>query len=186
MSTTRIVDFKNVDTNGKSKRVDLSAVVNGILVLYMCDSGSDVNFIPYSLVDPKTILPVTGKSYAANGTGIKIIGPCKVNTQFVNQVHVEFDFLVFKIVACPMFGTKWLKKNTSSCDFASGIINIQGFKFKLEEENDLPKYCGKIMANEDVSVPPHSRKTVPGLVFISSARVVNVPDWLTKHRMIRP
>jgi len=167
VSTTRIVDIENVDTNGKSKRVYLSVVVNCKPVLCMCDSGSDVNFIPHSLVDPKTILPVTGKSYAANGTVIEIIGQCKVVTQFVNQVHVESDFLVSKRVACPMFGTKWLKKNNSSWDVASGIMNIQGFKFKLEEEDNLPNYCRKIMANEDVSVPPHSRKTVAGVAFFA-------------------
>jgi len=152
----------------------------------MCDSGSDVNFMPCSLVDPKTIYPMTGKSYAGNGTVIEIVGHFKVLTKFANQVHVESDFLVPKRVACPMFGTKWLKENTSSWDFASGIINIQGFKFNLEEEDDLPNYCGKIMANEDVSVPPHSRQTVNGLALISSAKIVNVLDWLIRHRMIRP
>jgi len=37
-----------------------------------------------------------------------------------------------------------------------------------------------------VIVPPHGRKTVTGLVLISSARVVSVPDWLTRYRMIEP
>jgi len=56
----------------------------------------------------------------------------------------------------------------------------------LEEEEDLPNYCRKIMVNEDVVVLAHSRKTVTGLVLISSARVVDVPDWLTRLRMIQP
>jgi len=101
VATAKIVDFVNVDTNGKSKRVFLSAVVNRTSFLCMCDSGSDVNFLPYSLVDPNTILPMTGKSYAANGTFIEIFGHCKVVTQFDNQVRVESDFLVSKRVACP-------------------------------------------------------------------------------------
>jgi len=49
----------------------------------------------------------------------------------------------------------------------------------------LPNYCRKIKINEDVVVPPQSRLTAAGLVLISSARVVNVPDWLTRHRMVR-
>jgi len=28
--------------------------------------------------------------------------------------------------------------------------------------------------------------TVAGLVLIVSARAVNVPDWLTRHRMVKP
>jgi len=50
----------------------------------------------------------------------------------------------------------------------------------------LPNYCRKIRINEDVVVPRRSRKTVAGLVLISSARVVNVPAWLTRHRMVQP
>jgi len=85
-----------------------------------------------------------------------------------------------------MLGTKWLKGNTTSWDLTFGILNIQGYKFKLDEEEDLPNYCRKIVVTEDVIVPAHTRKTVTGLVLISSARVVNVPDWLTRHRMIHP
>jgi len=77
------------------------------------------------------------------------------------------------------------KKNTTSWDFASGTLIIQGYKFKLEEEEDLPNYCRKIRITEDVVVPPQSRLTVAGLVLISSASVVNVPDWLTRHRMVK-
>jgi len=62
-----------------------------------------------------------------------------------------------------------LKENTSSWDFESGTLTIQGYKFKLEEEGDLPNYCRKIMITENVIVPPRSRKTVAGLVLISSA-----------------
>jgi len=77
------------------------------------------------------------------------------------------------------------KKNTTSWDFASGTLTIQGYKFKLEEEEDLPNYCRKIRINKDVVVPPRSRKTVAGLVLISLARVVNVPDLLTRHKMVQ-
>jgi len=65
-------------------------------------------------------------------------------------------------------------------------MTIQGYRFKLEEEDDLLKLCRKIMVNKNVVVPPHSRKTVTGLILISSARIVKIPDWLTRHRMIRP
>jgi len=41
--TLRMVDFENVDTNGTSKCVYLSAIVNDKNVLCMCDAGSDVN-----------------------------------------------------------------------------------------------------------------------------------------------
>jgi len=53
--TVRVVDFENVDTNGTSRHVYLSAVVNDKSVLCMCDSVSDVNLMPYSLVDQKSI-----------------------------------------------------------------------------------------------------------------------------------
>jgi len=42
-----------------------------------------------------------------------------------------------------MFGSQWLKKQTTSWDFASGTLTIQGYKFKLEEEEDLPNVCQK-------------------------------------------
>jgi len=151
----------------------------------MCDAGSEANFMPYSLLDSKKVRHMNTKCYAANGTAIEVLGHCRVTIQLANQVRVESDFLVSKRVACPMFGTKWLEENTSSWDLACGTLTIQGYKFKLEEE-DQPNYCRKIAIDKDVIVPPHSRMTVPGLVLISSARVVNVPDWLTRHRMIRP
>jgi len=50
----------------------------------------------------------------------------------------------------------------------------------------LPNVCRKIRITEDAVVPPQSRLTVAGLVLISSARAVNVPDWLTRHRMVKP
>jgi len=43
----------------------------------------------------------------------------------------------------------------------------------------------KIRIYEDGVVPPQSRVTVAGLVLISSARIVNVPNWLTRHRMVK-
>jgi len=142
--------------------------------------------MPYCLIDPKRIRITTMKFYAANGTTIIIFGQSRVTIRLANHVKVEFDLLISERIACPLFGTQWLKKNTSSWDFASGTMTLQGYKFKLEDEEDLPNYCRKIMVNEDVVVPPRSRKTVAGLVLISSARVVNVPDWLTRHRMIQP
>jgi len=152
----------------------------------MCDAGSDVNFLPYNLVDPKRIRASTMKFYAANGTTIEILGQSRVTIQLANHVKVESEFLISERIACPLVGSQWLKKNTTSWDFASGILTIQGYKFKLEEAEDLPNYCRKIRIIEDVVVPPCSRKTVAGLVIISSARVVNVPDWLTRHRMVQP
>jgi len=174
--TFRIIDSENVDTHGTSKRVYLGAVINDKIGSCMCDSGSDVNFMPYHLVEPKHIISMSMKSYAANGTVTEIMGHCRLTVQLANQVKFDSDFLISKRVARPMFGTKWLKENTSSWDFESGNLTIQGYKFKLEEEEDLPNYCRKIMITEDVIVPPNSRKTVAGLVLISSARVVNVPD----------
>jgi len=151
--TRRVVDFENVDTNGESGRVYLSAVVNGKFVLCMCDTGSEDSFLPYNLVDPKMIFPTTGKSYAANSTVMEILGRCKVEVEFDNQIQVGSDFLVSKRVACPMFSTKWLKKNTTSWDFASGTMTIQGYKFKLKEEDDLPNQCRKIMVEKDAVIP---------------------------------
>jgi len=79
-----------------------------------------------------------------------------------------------------------LRENTTSWDLTFGVLNIQGHKFRLDEGEDLPNYCRKIIVTEDVIVQPHGRKTVTGLVLISSAWVVSVPDWLTRHRMIQP
>jgi len=53
-----------------------------------------------------------------------------------------------------MLGTKWLKRNTTSWDLTFGVLNIQGYKFKLNEGEDLPNYCRKIVITEDVIVPP--------------------------------
>jgi len=152
----------------------------------MCDAGSDVNFLPYNLVDLKKIKATTMKFYAANDTTIEILGRSRVTIELANHVKVESNFLISERIACPLFGSQWLKKNTTSWDFASGTLNIQGYKFKLKEEEDLPNYCQKIEINKDVVVPPWSRKTVAGLVLISFARVVNVPDWLTRPRMVKP
>jgi len=110
--------------------------------------------MPYDLVEPKNIITMSMKSYAANGTIIEILGHCRVAVQFVNQVTVESDFLISKRVACPMLGTRWLKKNTTSWDPTFGILYIQGYKFKLDEEEDLPNYCRKIVVTEDVIDPP--------------------------------
>jgi len=79
-----------------------------------------------------------------------------------------------------------VKKHTTSWYFASGTLTIQGFKFKLEEEEDLTNVCRKIRITEDAVVPPQSRLTVDGLVLIFSTRAVNVPDWLTRPRMVKP
>jgi len=100
-----------------------------------------------------------------------------------NQVKFDADFLVSERLACPLFGKQWLKKHTTSWDFTSGTLTIQGYKFKLEEEEDLPNVCRKIKIIEDAVVPPQSRLTVAGLF---SARPVNVLDWLTRHRMVKP
>jgi len=184
--TFRIIDSENVDTHGTSKRVYLAAVVNDKIVSCMCDSGSDVNFMPYQLVERNYTISMPMKSYAANSNVIEIMGHCRLTVHLAYQIKVDPDFLISKRVSCPMFVTGWLKENTSSWDFGSGNLTIQGYKFKLEEGEDLPNYCRKIMITEDVIVPPNSRKTVAGLVLISSVRVVNVPDWLTRHRMIQP
>jgi len=77
----RIVDFEGVDTNGTSKRVYLSAMIRDKPVSCMCDSGSDVNFMPYNLVEPKNIIAMSIRSYAANGTIIEILGYCRVAVQ---------------------------------------------------------------------------------------------------------
>jgi len=87
-----MVDFVNVDTNGTSKCVYLSATVNDKDVLCMCDARSDVNFLPYNLLDPKRIKATTMKFYAANGTTIKILGHSRVTIQLANHVKVESDF----------------------------------------------------------------------------------------------
>jgi len=50
----------------------------------------------------------------------------------------------------------------------------------------LPNVCRKIRITEDAVVPPQSRLTVAGLVLISSARAVKIPDWLTRHRIVKP
>jgi len=76
--TVKVVDFENVDTHGTSKRVYLSAVVNDKPVLCMCDSGSNANFMPYNLVEPKNVISMSMKSYANNGTVIEIFGHCMV------------------------------------------------------------------------------------------------------------
>jgi len=109
-----------------------------------------------------------------------------VAVQLVNQVTIESDFLISKCVSCPMLGNIWLKKNTTSWDHTFGVLNIQGHKFKLDEGENLRNCVRKIVVTEDGIVPPHGGKTVTGLVLISSARVVSVPDWLTRHRMIQP
>jgi len=153
----------------------------------MChDADSDVNFLPYDLVDLKSIKPTTVKFYAANSTTIEILGQSRVTVKLANQIKLETDVLISDRLACPMFGKQWLKKHTTSWDFASGTLTIQGYKFKLEEEEDLPNVCRKIRITEDAVVPPQSRLTVAGLVLISSARAVNVPDWLTRHRTVKP
>jgi len=101
----RAVDFEGVDTNGTSKRVYLSAIINNEPVSCMCDPGSDENFMPYDLVEPENIIEMSMNSYAANGTVIEILGHCRVSVQLVNQVTIVSDFLVSKRVACPMLGT---------------------------------------------------------------------------------
>jgi len=103
----------------------------------MCDSGSDVSFMPHDLVKPKNIIERSMKSYAANGTVIEVLGHCRVAVQLVNQVTIESDFLISKRVACPMLGTRWLKENTTSWDLTFGVLTIQGYKFKLDEGEDL-------------------------------------------------
>jgi len=142
--------------------------------------------MPYHLVEPKYIIFMPMKSYAVNGTAIEVMGHCRLTVHLANQIKVDAYFWISKRVSCPMLGTGWLKENTSSWDFGSGNLTIQGYKFKLEEGDDLPNYCRKIMITEDVIIPPNSRNTVAGLVLISSVMVVNVPDWLTRHRMIQP
>jgi len=72
--TVRIVDSKN----GTSKRVYLAAVVNDKIVSCMCYSGSDVNCMPYYLVEPKHIISMSMKAYATNGTVIDIMGHCRL------------------------------------------------------------------------------------------------------------
>jgi len=124
--TFRAVDFEGVDTNGTSKGIYLSAIINNEPVSCMCDSGSDVNFMPYDLVEPENIIEMSMKSYTADRTVIEILGPCRVSVQLVNQVTIESDFLISKWVACPMLGTTWLKENTTSWDITFGVLNIQG------------------------------------------------------------
>jgi len=130
--TFQAVDFEGVDTNGTRKRVYLSAIINNEPVSCMCDSGSDKNCMPYDLIEPENIIEMSMKSYAANGTVIEVLGHCRVAVQLVNQVTIEFDFLISKRVACPMLGTIWLKENTTSWDLTFGVLNIQGHKFKLD------------------------------------------------------
>jgi len=182
----RMVSFVNVDTKGTSGCVYLSATINDKNVFCMCQADSDVNFLPYDMIDPKLIKPTTVKFYAANGTTIEILGQACVTIQLASQIKFETDVLISEKLACPLFGKQWLKKHTTSWDFVSGKLTIQGYNFKLEEEEDLPNVCRKIRIIEDAVVPPQSRLTVAGLVLISSARPVNVPDWLTRHRLVKP
>jgi len=105
--TLQMVSFVNVDNKGTSRCVYLSATINDRSVLCMCDADSDVNFLPYHLVDPKFIKPTTAKFYAANGTTIEILGQSRVTVQLANHVKFESEFLISERVACPLFGSKW-------------------------------------------------------------------------------
>jgi len=102
--TLRMVNFVNVDTKGISRCVYLSATINGKNVLCMCDADTDVNFLPYDFVDPKSIKPTAMKFYAANGTTIEILGQARVTVQLANQIKCETDVLISDRLACPMFG----------------------------------------------------------------------------------
>jgi len=55
-------------------------------VLCMSDADSDVNFLPYDLINPKLIKPTAEKFYAANGTTIEILGQSRVTVQLANRV----------------------------------------------------------------------------------------------------
>jgi len=94
--TLRMVSFVNVDTKGTSKCVHLSVTINDNYVLGMCDADSDVNFLPYDLIDPKMLKPTAVKFYAVNGTTIEILGQVRVTVHLANQIKFDADFWCLK------------------------------------------------------------------------------------------
>jgi len=81
--------------------------------------------MPYDLVDPKDILSVECRLYAANGTVIEVLGHCKVIIIFDNKVKVESDFIVSKGVPEQMLGIDWLTKNEVHWNFLDESIALR-------------------------------------------------------------
>jgi len=101
----------------RDKFLYIAATINGNLTNCLCDSGCDVNLLPFHFVNLNDVLPSDCKLYAAGGTPIKVIGHYKITIQLENGFLIETNFIISPSIKEPMLGIEWLTRNAARWNF---------------------------------------------------------------------
>jgi len=98
--------------------------------------------------------------------------------------------LVSEHVTEIMLGIDWLKENEVHWDFVRGEVTIQGEVYKLAARRTHGNWCRRVVAAQDVTIPPCSQLDVPTKavyhqLLTSSDMIQQEVTWATETTEIR-
>jgi len=163
--------------------VYLEVLLDGVPRVCLCDTGSELSFIPLRLVDRGNITPKKTRIRAANGIIIDILGSCQVNVQIGDSLNVDSSFIVSTHMNIPVLGMDWMIANATGWDFSAGFMLIKGMDVKLQSAASV-KSCRKIVLVQKSIIPPWSQYIVEGRVETNDLKRRRNTLWMTQPRML--
>jgi len=86
-----------------------------------------------------------------------------------------------------ILGVDFMKKNRAVWNFDTGIVELNGIKYELEERANKENWCRRAACEENVLLPPKSESIVSGRVMLHSVSGTNTAgQWASNLNRLTP
>jgi len=154
--------------------------------LCLLDSGSEVCLVPTKYVKMTEVRPASKRLFAADGTLIPLLGEALIRAE-LGDVIVYINGFVSDNINDLILGVDFMKKNRAVWNFDTGIVELNGIKYELEERANKENWCRRVVCEESVLLPPKSESIVSGRVMLHSVSGSNIAgQWASNLNRLTP
>ena len=142
-----------------SEEVYLKVGIEGKRVHALLDTGCEYSVMGRSLLPMHPVQPTQFKLFAANGTGIPLLGQTVVKLRVGSQ-EMDVSLLVTEDMNELILGADWLVENNCCWNFGTSQLNVNGRILPLFSKPASHR-CSRIYACETVTVHSQEQSKCP-------------------------
>ena len=165
-----------------SEEVYLKVGIEGKLVHALLDTGCEHSVMGKSLLPMHPIQPTQYRLFAANGTGIPLVGQTVVRLRVGSQ-EMNVSLLVTESMNELILGADWLVENRCCWNFGSSQLNVNGRVLPLFGKPASHR-CSRVYASEAVTLRSQEQTTLPVRIVGATWRP-SVTPVVTEPRMVQ-